>query len=61
LFFDAGNAWEDDFDQLYGSFGFGFRVALGYFTVLRFDFARRTDFRAVGNHYYFDFFFGWNY
>jgi len=61
LFFDAGNAWEDDFDRLYGSFGFGFRVALGYFTVLRFDFARRTDFRAVGNHYYFDFFFGWNY
>jgi Tol biopolymer transport system component len=61
LFFDVGNAWENEFDRLYGSFGFGFRVALGYITVLRFDFARRTDFRKVGNDYNFDFFFGWNY
>ncbi|OGC90860.1 MAG: hypothetical protein A2W25_13080 [candidate division Zixibacteria bacterium RBG_16_53_22] len=61
LFFDVGDAWEDKFDRLYGSVGFGFRVALGYFTVLRFDFARRTDFRSFGNHYNFDFFFGWNF
>jgi len=61
LFFDVGNAWENKFDHLYGSFGFGFRVALGYLTVLRFDFARRTDFRTVGNNYDFDFFFGWNF
>jgi hypothetical protein len=61
LFFDAGNAWENKVDNLYGSFGFGFRVALGYITVLRFDFARRTDFKTVGNDYHFDFFFGWNY
>ncbi len=61
LFFDAGNAWEDDFDGLVGSFGFGFRIALGYVTVLRFDFARKTDFKSVNNRYDFDFFFGWNF
>ena len=61
LFFDAGKAWEKDMGQLAGSFGFGFRVALGYVTVLRFDFARTTDFRTVDNGFKFDFFFGWNY
>jgi len=61
LFFDAGNAWEDEYRDLVGSFGFGFRVSLGYVTVLRFDFARKTDFRTVWNGYDFDFFFGWNF
>lgn len=61
LFFDAGKAWEDKADRLAGSFGFGVRVALGYITVLRFDFARRTDFNTVYNGFDFDFFFGWNY
>ena len=61
LFFDAGNAWEDRYRDLVGSFGFGFRVSLGYVTVLRFDFARKTDFNTVWNGYDFDFFFGWNF
>jgi len=61
LFFDAGNAWEDEYRDLVGSFGFGFRVSLGYVTVLRFDFARKTDFNTVWNGYDFDFFFGWNF
>lgn len=61
LFFDAGNAWEDDFDQLYGSFGTGFRVSLGYVVVLRFDFAKKTDFKSISKETVFDFFFGWNF
>ncbi len=61
LFFDLGNAWENQFNQMYGSFGFGFRVPLGYLTVLRFDFARRTDFRTVSKKFNFDFFFGWDF
>ena len=61
LFFDAGNAWEKDIDGFFGSFGFGFRVALSNVTVLRFDFARTTDFKSVTNKYDFDFFFGWNF
>lgn len=61
LFFDVGSAWDNDFDQLIGSFGTGFRVALGYFIVLRFDFSRTTDFRTVSKSTDFDFFFGWNF
>ena len=71
LFFDVGNSWEDfkssagdpDYGSngIVGSFGFGFRVSLGYVTVLRMDFARKTDFRSVTNNYDFDFFFGWNF
>jgi len=61
LFFDAGSAWDDDFDQFYGSFGAGFRVALGYLVVLRFDFARTTDFDTISPKTDFDFFFGWNF
>jgi hypothetical protein len=71
LFFDAGKVWEDDFnkrsfryaetDGFEGSIGFGFRVSLGNVAVLRFDFARPTDFQSVKNNYDFDFFFGWNF
>lgn len=61
LFFDAGNAWEDDFGRMKGSMGVGARVALGYFAVLRFDWARRTDFRTIDDKTNFEFFFGWNF
>jgi len=62
LFFDAGKAWERPANNhLVGSFGFGARVSLGYITVLRFDFSRKTDFRNVKNGFDFDFFFGWNF
>lgn len=61
LFFDAGNAWNDQFNHLNGSFGFGARVSLGYFVVLRFDLVRTTDFRTIAPDTKFDFFFGWNF
>jgi len=61
LFFDVGSAWDDNFDQFLGSFGYGFRVALGYFLTLRFDFSRTTDFETVSSSTDFDFFFGWNF
>ncbi len=61
LFFDAGSAWDDDFDQFYGSFGAGFRVSLGYVVLLRFDFSRTTDFETISPRTDFDFFFGWNF
>ncbi|KPK99499.1 MAG: hypothetical protein AMJ91_07545 [candidate division Zixibacteria bacterium SM23_73_3] len=61
LFFDAGNAWEDEFDQLYGSFGIGARISLGYVMVLRFDISRTTDFKKISRKTDFDFFFGWNF
>ncbi len=61
LFFDTGSAWEDEFDQFIGSFGAGFRVALGGMICLRFDFSRTTDFDTISDRTDFDFFFGWNF
>ncbi len=61
LFLDAGNAWNNDFGQLYGSFGVGARLRLGYFLVLRLDVGRRTDFRHISGNNYTQFFFGWDF
>jgi len=61
LFFDAGNAWEDDFGRLSGSFGIGARVSLGWVIVLRFDISKTTDFERVSKGTDFDFFFGWSF
>lgn len=60
-FFDAGNAWEDDFGRLKGSIGVGARVALGYLILLRFDWTRQTDFKSIAPRTGFEFFFGWNF
>jgi len=61
LFFDVGNAWNEHFEQLYGDFGFGFRLNLFNSLCLRWDFARTTDFTRFPKHAKFQFFFGWNY
>ena len=61
MFFDVCSAWDDEFDQFYGSMGAGIRVALGYLIVLRFDFTRTTDFDTISPTTDFDFFFGWNF
>ena len=61
LFFDVGSTWENDYDGLIGSFGGGFRVAIDYLIVLRFDFSRTTDFETISPQTDFDFFFGWNF
>jgi outer membrane protein assembly factor BamA len=61
IFFDVGSAWDKHFDQFLGSFGTGFRVALGRIVLLRFDFSRTTDFEKISSHTDFDFFFGWNF
>jgi len=61
LFVDAGNAWNDNLDEVLGSFGLGVRLRLGYFLVLRWDFGRRTNFRHISNHTFTQFFFGWDF
>ena len=61
LFFDAGNAWDDDFERLFGSVGIGARVSLGWIIVLRFDVSKRTDFKKIERGTDFDFFFGWSF
>ena len=61
LFFDMGNAWEEDLDGLKGSIGVGFRVGLGYYTALRFDWSKTTDFHSLDRGVRFNFFFGWDF
>ena len=61
LFFDVGNAWNDDFDHWRGAFGAGVRLALGGVFVFRVDAARRTDFKSIDGDTRWDFFFGWDY
>ena len=61
LFFDVGNAWNDDFEQWRGAFGAGVRLALGGVFVFRLDAARRTDFKSIDGDTRWDFFFGWDY
>ena len=61
LFVDVGSAWDGDFPGWLGSFGGGFRVPLGYYVLLRFDFTRTFDEYGIDPHTDFDFFFGWNF
>ena len=61
LFFDVGNAWNDDFDQWRAALGAGVRLALGGVFVFRVDAARRTDFKSIDSDTRWDFFFGWDY
>lgn len=61
LFLDAGNAWNEKYDGLIGSFGAGVRMRFIGFLVLRLDFARRTDFSTISNDWYTQFFFGWDF
>ena len=61
LFFDAGNAWNDRWTRLKGSFGLGIRINLGNVLVLRWDIGRRTDFNTISDHTIVQFFFGWDF
>jgi len=67
LFLDLGQAWNenlplrDELLGLQGSFGMGLRARVGYFTVLRLDFAKRTDFNTIFPQTKVQFWFGWNY
>jgi Tol biopolymer transport system component len=61
LFFDAGNAWNEELRGMLGSMGFGFRFNLFGFLVLRWDFGRRTDFKTIEKNWFSQFFFGWDF
>ena len=61
LFVDAGNAWNDKWRGLLGSMGFGFRMNLGGFLVLRLDIGKKTNFKRITSDWFTQFFFGWDF
>jgi len=61
LFVDAGNAWDDEFGTVKGSFGVGARLRFAGYLVLRLDIGRRTDFKSIANDTFTQFFFGWDF
>ncbi|HET9951152.1 MAG TPA: BamA/TamA family outer membrane protein [Candidatus Eisenbacteria bacterium] len=63
VFIDAGNAWEkwESTPAPIGSLGFSFRTNLGGYAVLRYDMARRTDFRAVEPVWHQEFYVGFDF
>jgi hypothetical protein len=63
VFADAGNAWEkfESFPRPRGSFGLGLRMSLGGYMVLRYDIARRTDFKDVQPGWEREFYLGFDF
>jgi len=63
VFVDAGNAWEkfERFPRPQGAFGVGLRMSLGGYFVLRYDVARRTDFKDVRPGWEREFYLGFDY
>ncbi len=61
LFLDAGNAWNKKFQGLIGSMGFGFRMNIFGFLVLRLDIGKTTDFKRFNSNWFTQFFFGWDF
>jgi Tol biopolymer transport system component len=61
LFLDAGNAWNDEWEGLIGSAGFGFRMNMFGFLVLRLDIGKKTDFKRITSNWFTQFFFGWDF
>lgn len=72
LFLDAGNAWDEKLDRVLGSTGFGVRLRVGGFLVLRYDIGRRWYWNEIDRGFapnrlkldrkvYQQFFFGWDF
>ncbi|HKW50221.1 MAG TPA: hypothetical protein VJQ53_00650, partial [Candidatus Eisenbacteria bacterium] len=62
-FADAGTAWEkfESMPRPKGSFGIGLRMNLLGYMVLRYDFAKRTDFERVQPGWEREFYLGFDY
>ena len=61
LFFDVGNAWDQEFPGFIGSYGFGLRGVFMGGLVLRLDYGKRTAFHSKDSPWFSQFFFGWDF
>ncbi|MFC1725645.1 hypothetical protein ACFL4T_08460 [candidate division KSB1 bacterium] len=62
-FLDFGNSWNDKYDETLGSFGYGIRLNVLGFLVLRYDTGKKfiNKFRPVRDSKFHQFFFGWDF
>lgn len=63
LFFDAGNAWDEQYAETLGSIGGGLRLNFAGALVLRYDIGKRIEanFTKLQQGLYHQFFFGWDF
>jgi WD40 repeat protein len=63
VFFDAGNAWDDQYTTTLGSIGGGVRMNIGGVLVLRYDVGKQIqdNFTRLQQGLFYQFFFGWDF
>jgi hypothetical protein len=63
VFFDAGSAWDKNYEETLGSVGGGVRLNIGGMLVLRYDFGKRlqNNFKNIQSGIFHQFFFGWDF
>jgi len=63
LFFDAGGAWDSEYDETLGSLGGGIRLNLFNIIALRYDVGKKieNDFKNFQPRLFYQFFFGWDF
>jgi hypothetical protein len=62
-FFDAGNAWDNKYDETLGSMGLGLRINLFNIIALRYDFGKRIEnnFKKFQDGFFSQLYFGWDF
>ncbi len=63
VFFDAGNAWDNRYEETLGSLGIGARLNLSGAFVLRYDIGKHIteNFHKIDQSLFHQFFFGWDF
>ena len=63
IYFDAGSAWDEKYDETLGSIGVGIRFNLLGAITLRYDVGKKIvdDFQRLQNNLFYQFFFGWDF
>jgi len=63
VFFDAGSAWDDRYDETIGSVGVGLRINFLGPITFRYDVGKRivNNFKGFSGHIFYHFFFGWDF
>lgn len=62
-FFDAGGAWDNEYEETIGSIGVGLRMNFFNLLVFRYDIGKKIedDFTRLQNGLFYQFFFGWDF